>query len=118
MKCKFELTSVSKDGVELENIPAMSYVHSKDLFSFLRESDDLKKLLDPSHYDILGNSVLYIIKHSLTPEEFKGFCMGNILKYRLRAGKKANNSLESDIKKANDYEELYKFYYMDKDNDK
>lgn len=62
-------------------------------------SDNVKK---PKHYQIIdGIESIDIIARSMTVEQFKGFCIGNILKYRLRAGKK--DALEQDIAKANEY---------------
>ena len=46
------------------------------------------------------------IKLVLTPEEFIGYCKGNALKYRLRAGKK--DKLEQDIAKAETYVKFLK----------
>ncbi|MHB6022006.1 DUF3310 domain-containing protein [Klebsiella pneumoniae] len=44
----------------------------------------------------------------MTQEMFKGYCLGNILKYRLRAGKKSElATLEKDMAKAAFYLELY-----------
>ena len=51
------------------------------------------------YYKIAGfGESLKILKEVLTEEEFRGFCKGNILKYRLRAGKKTK-SCDEDIKK-------------------
>lgn len=62
-------------------------------------SDNVKK---PKHYQIIdGIESIDIIARCMTVEQFKGFCLGNILKYRLRAGKK--DALEQDIAKANEY---------------
>ena len=61
---------------------------------------------NPKHYEVLdGVESIEIIARSMTPEQWHGFCLGNIIKYRIRAGKK--DSLEQDIAKANYYEELY-----------
>ena len=54
----------------------------------------------PSHYTSGGLEVKTILKKKLTPEEFKGFCKGNVLKYVLRAEYK--NGVE-DYKKAMQY---------------
>ena len=54
----------------------------------------------PSHYTSGGLEVKTILKKKLTPEEFKGFCKGNILKYVFRAEYK--NGVE-DYKKAMQY---------------
>jgi hypothetical protein len=44
----------------------------------------------PSHYTLFadGWEVVDVIRSSLTTEEFLGWCKGNWLKYRLRAGEK------------------------------
>ena len=59
---------------------------------------------NPRHYYI-GHDVqaIDIIKASLTPEQFKGYLLGNFLKYRLRAGDKGD--LQQDIDKSNWYRE-------------
>lgn len=57
----------------------------------------------PSHYMLFpGMESIDVIKAALTPEEFKGFCKGNALKYRLRAGDKG--PAEKCIAKANWYQ--------------
>jgi hypothetical protein len=44
----------------------------------------------------------------MTVSEFRGFCMGNVLKYRLRAGKKSElATMEKDLNKAAFYQELF-----------
>lgn len=57
----------------------------------------------PNHYMLFadGTEAIDVIIKTLTPEEFIGYCKGNVLKYRLRAGKK--DALEQDIAKANTY---------------
>lgn len=43
----------------------------------------------PSHYMLFPDmEAIDVIKAALTPEEFAGYCKGNALKYRLRAGDK------------------------------
>ena len=60
----------------------------------------------PKHYEFFeGVEAITIIARSMTEEGFKGYCMGNALKYRLRAGKKFNT--EEDLKKADFYKELF-----------
>ena len=53
----------------------------------------------PSHYQIPGTGmeVIDVIEGILTPEQFEGYCYGNIIKYILRAPRK--NGAE-DLKKA------------------
>ena len=54
-----------------------------------------------SYYDIGGISVNDVIRAKLTPEEYAGWCKGNILKYTMRAKYKENEN--KDLKKAADY---------------
>jgi hypothetical protein len=59
------------------------------------------------HYELWENfEAIDLIKLALTYEEYKGFLKGNILKYRLRAGKKniENDNIIKDINKSIDYE--------------
>lgn len=61
---------------------------------------------NPSHYQFFeGVEVIEIIASSMTREQFKGYCLGNRMKYRLRAGNK--DKLEQDIAKSDKYVELY-----------
>jgi len=56
----------------------------------------------PNHYMTFPDmEAIDIIRLTLTPEEFAGYCKGNFLKYRLRAGKKDN--LEQEIAKSDVY---------------
>lgn len=59
------------------------------------------------YYLLIDREAIDIIAKSLTPDEFKGFCLGNILKYRLRAGKKDSKTTQADIDKANHYEQIW-----------
>ena len=63
----------------------------------------------PSHYMLFDDiEAIEVIARSMTREQFKGYCLGNILKYRLRAGKKSELAyLEKDMAKAGFYDELY-----------
>ena len=64
---------------------------------------------NPSHYQLIeGVESIEIIARSMTKEQWKGFCLGNMLKYRIRAGKK--DALQQDIEKANFYGELYEMH--------
>lgn len=62
---------------------------------------------NPPHYQLFYNiESIEIIARSMTTEQFLGFCLGNTLKYRLRAGKK--DDLQQDIAKANQFEIIFK----------
>lgn len=53
------------------------------------------------YYDVGGITVIDYIKAKLTPEEYKGFLKGNIIKYVSRSEYKENEF--ADLKKAQDY---------------
>ena len=55
-----------------------------------------------SYYDAGGIECIKIIKAKLTEEQFKGFCLGNTIKYLCRCNFK-HESIKRDIEKANNY---------------
>lgn len=62
---------------------------------------------NPSHYKIFPDmEVIDIIRKTLSDVEFAGYCKGNSIKYRLRAGEKG--PAEVCIGKARKYEEWLK----------
>ena len=80
--------------------------------AFQLTQEQQQAVLHPKHYEIFpGVEAIEVIAASMTKEEFRGYCKGNMLKYRLRAGNK--DALEQDIAKANTYLELYaKYEYL------
>ena len=61
---------------------------------------------NPAHYQLFdGCESITVIASALTLEQWNGYCLGNLLKYRLRAGKKG--VLSEDIAKSDYYVELY-----------
>jgi hypothetical protein len=53
----------------------------------------------PTRYELdNGKEVIDLIREFLTPEEFLGFCKGNVMKYQARAGKKGPADI--DMQKA------------------
>lgn len=78
----------------------------KRMLKLEADDDGVRK---PSHYQVFdGVESIEIIARSMTVSEFRGFCMGNVLKYRLRAGKKSElATMEKDMAKAGFYSELY-----------
>lgn len=59
---------------------------------------------NPNHYQQFGMEVIDIIRHVLGPEGFRDYCIGNELKYRLRAGDKGDAA--QDLAKAQKYREF------------
>lgn len=54
-----------------------------------------------NYYDAGGIEVFEVIKAKLTKEQFKGFLLGNSIKYQLRCNWK--ESFERDIEKSKNY---------------
>ena len=68
----------------------------------------------PNHYLKLGYECIEIIACSLSQEAFKGYCMGNFLKYRFRMGNK--DAMMQDFDKSKEYLMLYdKYMHLCKD---
>lgn len=67
---------------------------------------EINMVTKPTHYQFFHDvEAIEIIASSMTVEGFHGYCMGNRLKYRLRAGNKGK--LEQDIAKSDFYVELF-----------
>lgn len=77
------------------------YAWSSEMF----EEDPTQDAVNtPSHYLHGGIETIEVIRMMLTPEEFRGYCKGNIIKYRERAVYKGN--MEEDYAKALKYKEF------------
>lgn len=72
-------------------------------------TESIEGVTKPSHYMLFDDiEAIEVIARSMTREQFKGYCFGNVLKYRLRAGRKSELAyLEKDMAKAGFYGELY-----------
>jgi len=71
------------------------------------DNSDVKPPIDTKdhdkHYKLCVFEPIQAMQSLLTKEQFKGFLLGNIIKYRLRAGYKGNTT-QDDIDKAKRYE--------------
>ena len=76
---------------------------SNHVFGATQDPDDV---IDPksSYYDAGGISTMDVIKAKLTPEQFKGYLLGNQIKYSLRLNHKGDP--ERDAEKAANYSRL------------
>lgn len=74
----------------------------QDTFKKRDEKETTKSdtVMHPSHYTQGGIECIKAIEASMTPEEFQGYCKGNVMKYIWRFREK--NGLE-DLKKAQVY---------------
>ena len=84
------------DGDEVEKYQAS--------FKTNREEIAPDAVNHPEHYLQFGVEVIDIIRHVLGPEGFRAYCIGNELKYRLRAGDKGDAA--QDLAKAQKYREF------------
>ena len=62
--------------------------------SWRRELND--KVNNPQHYTVGGYEASDVIRAKLTPEEYRGYCKGNILKYIMRANYKGHHDTDCD----------------------
>ena len=79
-----------------------------------RDQDDIKDVSDiilnnvekPSHYQLLDDiEAIDVIARTLTKKQFYGYCLGNIMKYKLRAG--AKDDTTQDLLKSEEYKKIY-----------
>lgn len=73
--------------------------------TFLKVKASVDMVNTPPHYNQGGIETIDVIRLSMTPELFKGYLIGSILKYRLRAGLKGPT--DEDLEKAEKYYKLY-----------
>jgi hypothetical protein len=74
------------------------------LEDYARMEREEEAITSPAHYKVCeGLEVVDMIRAVLTPEQFRGYCLGNLIKYRMRAGKKTMSPME-DLGKAHVYE--------------
>ena len=59
----------------------------------------------PLHYNLYDCEVIVLINEALTTEQFEGYLLGNMLKYRLRAGLKGDRT--EDLDKSNWYQDYH-----------
>jgi hypothetical protein len=59
-----------------------------------------------NYYDAGGIETIEILKAKLTPEQFKGFLLGNLIKYSTRANFK--DQFDRDVEKVNIYSAMLK----------
>ena len=60
--------------------------------------DPVTDAINPDHYKVGGIETIDFIQAKLSPEEFAGYCRGNMLKYITRAGHK--DDAGQDMRKA------------------
>ena len=87
------------------DVPNPGYVYSSGLYWPHRrripiDAPQPDLVSAPPHYRQGDIECIDAIRAALTPEEFRGFCKGNVIKYTWRERHKAGNA---DLKKCGDY---------------
>ena len=89
---------------KIESKPVVTEVPTQDVsVADVKSTDTMNDAVHhPSHYTLPGLTIesVDVIRAVLTPEEFKGWCKGNALKYSLRAGRKDPTKEVQDLAKA------------------
>ena len=77
---------------------------------------EVQPKFDPKsrHYDVGGIEVQEIIRAKLTPEQYEGFCLGNIIKYACRANHKGH--FDRDMEKVGFYQRFLRGAYTERMN--
>jgi len=71
-----------------------------------------------NYYDAGGIEVISVIRAKLTPEQLKGYFLGNVIKYSCRLNFKNNDGGARDAEKCWKYNELLKVHIEDMEADK
>lgn len=81
------------------------YAWTPEMLEFLPpiETEEDKPEVFNKHYEQMGIQPIEVMQQAFSPEEFKGYLKGNILKYTMRAGKKQGEAAEKDLAKLNVY---------------
>jgi len=86
-----------------------NYYYFPNSFEMISEEIKAEQVHSPKHYNVLENiEAIQIIAGSMSQDMFKGYCLGNILKYRLRCG--AKDDVNQELAKADKYKELFTKY--------
>lgn len=104
-------TSLSIDGLDDEHCYDNHIIWKKVVKGCNKEfeaklpgttAQDVKDMINPSHYKVGGIETINYLQAKLTPEEFTGYLKGNALKYLSRSSHKHDDPVE-DYKKARWY---------------
>lgn len=82
-----------------------AYEYDNGIMVDLWEPVEPDNVNSPAHYKAFPIEVVDIIRETLTTEQFIGYCLGNEIKYRMRAGIKDKEKIIEDIMKAEKYRE-------------
>ena len=96
---KYEIFAEGSSGTEA------FYENELELLSMTQDKKP-DAVNHPKHYAVFEQlEAIEVIASSMTVDQFYGYCLGNILKYRLRAGGK--DDVMQELGKADKYQELF-----------
>ena len=76
----------------------------------MSETEPVRRQVGGDHYLTMGLQPIDVIESVFSPDEVRGFYLGNMLKYTLRAGRKPGSEAAEDIGKARHYAELLEVF--------
>ena len=74
------------------------------------QPEPVRRQVGGDHYLTMGLQPIDVIEAVFSPDEVRGFYLGNMLKYTMRAGRKPGAEASEDIGKARHYAELLEAY--------
>ncbi len=105
----YEVSGVYRDGAVISIKGGYSTYHSEYFeLANTEVTQEVKPdaVNHPKHYAVFEQlEAIEVIASSMTTDQFYGYCLGNILKYRLRAGGK--DDVMQELGKADKYQELF-----------
>ncbi len=92
--------------------------HDYDLVEYIGETlpeepeqpEPVRRQVGGDHYMTMGLQPIDVMESVFSPAEIRGFYLGNMLKYTMRAGRKPGSAASEDIGKARHYAELLESY--------
>lgn len=95
-----------ENATEIEKSMFETFKKSADKHAGPHAEKESDAVHSPKHYAVFDDiEAIEVIARSMTQEMFKGYCFGNLLKYRLRVGGK--DEVMQELGKADKYKELY-----------
>lgn len=95
---KDKIITMAMIGAEQSSTGQTENKQNKDI---IKEETTYDRVKNPAHYCTGKIETINVIADTLTNEEMKGFCKGNIIKYVIRSEKKGDE--KTDLQKAKWY---------------
>lgn len=110
----YEVSQVFENQQRI-SLKGCSNIYNSEYFELCTEEPTTEMVFkpdavnSPKHYSVFEKlEAIEVIASSMTADQFYGYCLGNILKYRLRAGGK--DDVMQELGKADKYQELFTKY--------